>query len=377
VRKKLRGVGVRPDVAVIGGGPAGAIAAKTLAEGGLEVILIERDLKTSKPCGGGIPFTAFREFNIPEVLIKKNVEIVEIISPRGEKLSIKLKDGMISIVNRGEFDASLRGLACEKGATLIEAEFISFAGIEKSNVKLLLRGKEGQKMELSSRYVIIADGVNSRARHSLGLPPSDKVFTLSARFEDIKNERVEFWFGSDHAPGFYSWVFPLSAGTGSSVASGIKERFNYFCKKRGIEPKNIRGYPIPLWSRRGQFLQYSSNILLAGDAAGLVMPLTFEGIYYAMASGKLAAQAIIEKRPVDYKRLWRDRYLKRFMLMKLLWRYFLRSDTSAERLVEIHRDSEVQEIAMKLWLRKSVDKESLNSYAGVFKKYIGAKLGII
>lgn len=368
---------MRSDVAVIGGGPAGAIAAKTLAEGGFEVILIERDLKISKPCGGGIPYTAFREFNIPELLIKKNVEIVDIVSPSGYRLSIELKGGAISIVDRGEFDAFLRGLASKKGATLIEAEFIGFNGIGKSNVNLRLRRKDGEEVELTSRYVIIADGVNSRARHSLGLPPIEKVFTFSAKAEEIINDKCEFWFGSDHAPGFYSWVFPLSAGTGSRVASGIKERFNYFCKKRGIEPNNIRGYPIPLWSRRGQFLQYSPNILLAGDAAGLVMPLTFEGIYYAMASGKMTAQAIIEKRPSDYKRLWRDRYLKRFMLMKLLWRYFLRSDSLAEKLVEIHRSSEVQEIAMKLWLRKSVDEESLNSYRAVFKKFIGAKLGII
>ncbi len=362
------------DVIVIGGGPAGALAARTLREGGCQVVLAERDLNIRKPCGGGIPSPAFKEFNIPEELIKKNVDAIDIVSPRGEKLSITLKGGKISIVNREEFDASLRWLAREKGVTLMEAEFIKFTEISKSYLKLLLKRRDGYEFELASRYAIIADGVNSRARHSLGLSPADRVFTLSVKFEDIKIERCEFWFGSDHAPGFYSWVFPFSAGTGSMVTSGIKDRFNYFCKKRGIEPNMVRGYPIPLWSRRGQILQYGPNILLVGDAAGLVMPLTFEGIYYAMASGKLAAQAIIEKRPSDYKRLWRERYLKRFMLMKLLWRYFLKNDSTAERLVDIHRSSEVQEIAMELWLRKSVDRESLNSYAKVFRRLIGVNI---
>lgn len=365
------------DVAIIGGGPAGSIAARILAENGLDTLLIERDLKHRKPCGGGIPSPAFREFLISREIVKKEVDCIEIVSPSEKRLSINLRGGTISIVDRQEFDSHLREDALLKGARVLEAEFVNFLE-SSSKVKAILRNRDGS-IEVVSRYAIIADGVNSRARASLGLDPLRTVFTLSIKFDEIKNDRAEFWFGSDHAPGFYSWVFPLSAGTGSQDSKDIKNRFSIFLKKRNLpcsreEINSLRGYRIPLWSSRGLVLQYNSSILLAGDAAGLVMPLTFEGIYYAMASGKMAAEAIIEERPSEYRKRWKDRYLRRFSLMKFFWRYFLRNDRAVERLVDMHRIPEVQEIAMELWLRKSVDRKSLNSYIRLFRKFIGLEI---
>ncbi len=375
------------DVMVIGGGPAGAIAARTLSEQKIDTILIERKsespknreifggtgLDNSKPCGGGIPSPAFREFMIPEDVVKKQVDSIEIISPSEKRLSITLRGGNISIVNRAEFDPLLRSDAVSKGTRLIEAEFVSFLETSPS-VKVLLRRNDGESVELTSRYAIVSDGVNSRARASLGLKPVNSVFTLSMRFSEVKNNKCEFWFGSEHAPGFYSWVFPLSAGTGSAGGDNIKDRFYLFCRKRGLSADgSLRGYRIPLWSLRNFVLQYNSSILFAGDAAGLVMPLTFEGIYYAMASGKMAAEAIIEQKPSGYKKLWKEKYLRRFSLMKFLWRYFLRNDKAVEKLIDMHRIPEVQEVAMELWLRKSVDKKSLNSYVKLFRRFIGIK----
>ncbi len=370
------------DVMVIGGGPAGAIAARTLAEHRIDTVLIERKLDNSKPCGGGIPSPAFKEFMIPLDIVKTQVHSIEIISPSQKRLSITLRGGTISIVKRSEFDSLLRREAVSKGTRLIEAEFVSFLETSPS-VKVLLRRDDGEPVELTSRYAIVSDGVNSRARVSLGLKPVNSVFTLSTRFSEIKSNKCEFWFGSEHAPGFYSWVFPLSAGTGSLEANNIKNRFYLFCERQGFKLcdmgvhstaeglcnlRDLRGYRIPLWSLRNLVLQYNSSILFAGDAAGLVMPLTFEGIYYAMASGKQAAEAIIEKKTSEYKKLWKERYLRRFSFMKFLWRYFLRNDRAVERLIDLHRIPEVQEVAMELWLRKSVDKKSLNSYVKLLLK---------
>ncbi|MCX7793376.1 MAG: NAD(P)/FAD-dependent oxidoreductase [Thermodesulfovibrionales bacterium] len=361
------------DVIVIGGGPAGSIAARTLAEYGLDTVLVERNLKHIKPCGGGIPSTAFKEFLIPLDIVKKEVDHVEIIPPSQKRLSVTLKGGAISIVDRAEFDSLLREKASLKGARIIEAEFIRFLEISPIIKSLLKKGEEA--IELSSKYAIIADGVNSRARNSLGLRPVNAVFTLSIKFNEINTERCEFWFGSEHAPGFYSWVFPLSAGTGSHESGSIKGNFSLFLKKRNLSLNvPLRGYRIPLWSLRGSILEYGPSILLAGDAAGLVLPLTFEGIYYAMASAKLAAEAIIENRPSIYKKEWKERYLRSFSFMKLLWRYFLRNDRLVEKLVDLHRLPEAQEIAIELWLKKSLDKKSLHSYIRLFRKLIGIKI---
>lgn len=365
------------DVAVIGGGPAGSIAARILAENGLDTLLIERDLKHRKPCGGGIPSTAFREFLLPHDIVKKEVESIEIISPSQKRLSIDLKGGTISMVDRQEFDFRLREDARLKGARILEAEFVNFLE-SSSKIRALLRTGDGF-IEVVSRYVIIADGVNSRARASLGLDPLKTVFTVSIKFNEIKNNKAEFWFGSQHAPRFYSWVFPLSAGTGCDESENIKDRFALFLKRRDLpcskeEINTLRGYRIPLWSLRGFILQYNSSIFLTGDAAGLVMPLTFEGIYYAMASSRMAAEAIIEKRPSEYRKRWKARYLRRFSLMKLVWRFFLKNDRAVERLVDIHRMPEAQEIAMELWLRKSVDSKSLNSYIKLLRSFVPLNL---
>lgn len=360
------------DVIVIGGGPSGAIAARTLAENGVDVILIERSLQNKKPCGGGIPSTAFSEFDIPQDCVKSYVEFIEIISPQCKRLAITLKGGTIAIVDRGEFDSLLRKRASEKGARILEAEFIHF--VEKDRTIRAILKKEENPIEVTTKYVIISDGVNSRARHSLGIPPLKKVFTISTVFPEAINDRCEFWFGSDHAPGFYSWVFPFSAGTGSIKNVEMRDRFALFCRKRGLNFLKSRGYFIPLWSMKTEVLQYNSSILLTGDAAGLVMPLTFEGIYYAMASGKLAAMAIIEKKTSEYKGLWRERYLRRFSLMKFLWKYFLRNDRAVERLIDMHTIQKAQEVAMELWLRKSVDRKSINSYVRLFSKFLGIKI---
>lgn len=104
-------------ILVVGGGPAGAIAAKSLAGRGLEVILLERNLSLEKPCGGGIPSSAFDEFAIPKEVIKREVKSIRIVSPIGEQLDIELKGGSLAIVARWEFDRVLRYEAEKEGYT--------------------------------------------------------------------------------------------------------------------------------------------------------------------------------------------------------------------------------------------------------------------
>lgn len=361
------------DVIIIGGGPAGSVAGALLADHGFDVILIERNPYAQKPCGGGIPSAAFEEFGISLDIVKRHVNSIEIVAPSKKRLFIELKGGTIAIVDRMEFDSYLRDRAINKGVRIFYGEFLSF--IETGPpVKMIVRIDQ-KDTELTSRYAIISDGVNSRARHSLGIRPLQTVFTMSMKSSLPLTDCCEFWFDSRYAPGFYAWMFPFSAGVGRIKPDGIKDGFTSFIRDRGIDSQGpYRGYRIPLWSLRTHVLQYGENILLAGDAAGLVMPLTFEGIYYAMSSGNLAAQAIIEKRPSLYKKLWKERFYRRFSIMKLLWTYFSRNDKTMEKLVDIHRIPEVQEAAMELWLRKSVDRRSLDGYIKLLRKIVGVSL---
>lgn len=360
---------VKAKVLIVGGGPAGATAARILAESGVDVILLERNLSFVKPCGGGIPLSAFDELGIPKLIIKKEVKTIRIVSPQGEKINIELKVRNLAIIERGEFDRVLRNWAEEKGARVIEGEFISVKSDKMYRVDVNIGGG---KSEIISEYIIAADGVNSKVRTYFGIKPSHSFYTVSERIKGINTDICEFWFGSYHAPNSYSWVFPtiegISVGTGSSGQGNIKTLFERFKKRRGIiSEARTRIYRIPIW--KGD-LYNKGKVLFAGDSAGQVMPLSHEGIYYAMKSGEFAARALIEEKVDNYKKVWKARFQKRFVLMDKLRNYFLKDDMSAERLVALHRRPDIQEASIKLWLGKDSRREGLKDYIRLFGKFL-------
>ncbi|GAB4390946.1 MAG: NAD(P)/FAD-dependent oxidoreductase [Thermodesulfovibrionales bacterium] len=363
---------MRTRVLVIGGGPAGATAARALSLGGVETVLLDRGPSFVKPCGGGIPSGAFREMDIPLSLVRRRVHSVRLVAPSGEETHVSLGEGFIGIVQRGEFDLALRSLAREAGAQILEGGFNSFVpggggGIRAEATVM------GKPLTIEADWAVAADGVNSRALASLGLRPSGYAYTVSVK-SSAEADSCEFWFGSEHAQGFYSWVFPqargVSVGTGSTEPARAGEGLRRFLIRRGLPPEGqARGYRIPLWGEEGPPLQ-AGRVLVAGDAAGMVMPLTFEGIYYAMAAGRLAAQAMLEGRPDDYARRWRRSFQGRFAIMRKLWARFLRDDPSMERLVSLCRGRALQEASKALWLEKSASRVGLASYVRIFKSFV-------
>jgi geranylgeranyl reductase len=360
------------QVLVIGGGPAGAASARALANKGIDSILLERDLNFSKPCGGGIPSTAFKELSLPEKVIKRLVNNLRIVSPSGTVLDIPLKGGSIAIVERREFDSTLREEAKKAGVNILQGEFRRFSEISRRIVSEVVI--DGEVTQIRSDYVIAADGVNSRARLSAGMRPQQSFITLSVKISG-QTDSCEFWLSSDHAPRLYSWVFPtangLSVGTGIMGDADLKEAFRRFLLRRGLYGNGAgRGYKIPLW--QGDIYN-KRNIIFAGDAAGQVMPLSFEGIYYAMKSGEIAAEAIIDGKIKNYEKHWKKLFYKRFLLMRLLWEYFLKDDKNAERLVDLLKRPDLQEASMRLWLRKDLSPASLISYIKHFKFVTGKK----
>lgn len=360
----------KTNVLVVGGGPSGSISARLLAQAGIEVILLERDPSFKKPCGGGIPYGALKEFRIPESLIEKEVNCVRIVSPLGKVLDIELGKRGIAIVDRGEFNEFLRNEAVRWGAEIVVGNFKALS-IEKKVYRVMAYVK-GEETEIYAKYIIAADGVNSRVRTSLGIKPNKSFFTVSEKIKGMNTEFCEFWFGSSHARGSYSWVFPakdgISVGTGSLKPGIVINLLKIFKDKRGITEDGQRKiYKIPIW--KGD-LYNIDNIIFSGDSAGQVMPLTYEGIYYAMKSAEFAARAVIEGKASIYKKMWQSAFQKRFYFMDKLRRYFYRSDNTTERLIAFHRNPEVQEASIRLWLMKDSGKESLQRYIKIFRKLI-------
>ena len=241
---------------------------------------------------------------------------------------------------------------------------------DKRGIVEALIGEES--VQIVSEYIIAADGVNSRVRASLGISPSPSLFTVSELVKGTNRDICEFWFDSASTPYSYSWVFPahegVSIGLGTFEPRKINGLLRTFKTQVGMVSSGKKKiYRIPVW--KGD-LYNKRKILFAGDSAGQVLPFSYEGIYYAMKAGDLAAKAIMEGKAGNYKKRWKARFQKRFILLDKLKNYFLKDNDSAEKLVRLHRRPEVQAVSLMLWFRKDSGPKSIFHYVKLFGKFL-------
>jgi geranylgeranyl reductase len=362
------------DIAVVGGGPAGATAARLLSRSKRETVLIERDLKNEKPCGGGLLSKAFTEFDIPPGLIGKKAESIRVVSPKGNTHDISLGGAFLGIVHRGEFDAALRRAAVDEGAGLIEGTFTDIRPGD-GFMTLAIMTAAGET-RLKARHVIAADGVNSRVvRRMFGRFPGRLYTAHEIHGTEGKGgmNRCEFRFAVVTPPGFYSWIFPhkdgISVGTGSEHTAEVDASLDGLLRADGLKPNGRRrGYFIPVWDGA---LYYRAGVYFVGDAAGMVLPFTYEGIYYAMRSAELAVAALLKGKPGLYKKHWQDKYRRRYLLMRALQRYFLKNGDRMEKLVSLYGHPHIREASMRLWTQDDVKINLIGGFSALIKKYGG------
>ncbi|MEO5361885.1 MAG: geranylgeranyl reductase family protein [Nitrospirota bacterium] len=361
------------DIAVIGGGPAGAIAARLLSRAKRETLLIERNLKNEKPCGGGLLSKAFTAFDIPLELVKKRVESIRIVSPNGNTHDISLDAAYLAIVHRVDFDEALRKLAVSDGAGILEGRFNDIRHIDGQSV-LTIKTAAGETT-IKARHVIAADGVNSIVVKRMLKRFPQRIYTAheihSAEGEPYNMNYCEFRFSSVTPPGFYSWIFPhkdgISIGTGSEHTGEVDAYLDGLVSAHGTKPNGQRrGYFIPVWDGS---LYYKNGVYFVGDAAGMVLPFTYEGIYYAMRSAEFAVAAVLKNKPGLYKKHWQEAYRKRYLVMRALQRYFLKNDDRMEQLVSLYEHPYIREASMRLWTQDDTKINLIGGFAALIKKY--------
>ncbi|MBF0606903.1 MAG: NAD(P)/FAD-dependent oxidoreductase [Candidatus Magnetobacterium sp. LHC-1] len=373
IRNGHYGVSNIPEtqVAVVGGGPAGATCAMLLADAGIETVLIERDLSNNKPCGGGLIATAFKEFDLPVHTIRKMVTTLRLIAPSGKTREIPLPQTQLAIIDRPGFDAALRTRAQERGAHLMTGQCRGIT-VKDGRVILTVGTNDWDSTQIRARYVVAADGVNSRLRRLLTGSLPNRLYTLHEIIKGHERQTCDFMFGSAFAPNFYSWVFPhaegISLGTGCVDVPRAGGYLKNCLAAYGINSGGQqRGYYIPFWDNR---LYFKAGVFFVGDAAAQVMPFTFEGIYYAMKSAEFVVAAITEGKPSLYKSLWVQRFKKRFVLMKILQGIFLRNDKMAESLVSLHEQPDIQQAAMRFWMHKEGVLKSPRMYINYLTRHV-------
>jgi len=357
------------DVAVIGGGPAGATAANELAKAGLCVALLERNLNNAKPCGGAIPLGLIEEFEIPDELIERKVTRMAVRAPSGRVIEMSMPNGYVGMVRRERFDKFLRERAAQSGALLVEAKVQAVEALA-NGYKISADGNNQGVAEIEAQYVIGADGANSKTAHELDFPPNEfKAVAIQQRFhyapELSRYENlVEIWFDGEVSPDFYAWVFPkadhIAVGTGTEDTHGnIKQLQKRFREKLNwsVEPYYEEAAKIPMHPRK-TFVK--GNAMLVGDAAGLVTASNGEGIFFAMKSGKMAAQTLLnvlagrEKSLAKYEKTFRRTYFPIYTGLALLQWLYYRNDRLRESFVAICEDKHVQQITFDSYLYKKM-----------------------
>ena len=374
------------DVVVIGGGPAGATAANDLALKGHKVALVDKAGRI-KPCGGAIPPRLIRDFQIPNHLLRARVTCATMISPSGNRVDMPIKGGFVGMVDRAEYDEWLRARAAENGADRVTGTFERVSrdgGLTVVHVS----GKDGAEIALGTKLVIGADGAKSKVGRQ-EVKDAEKTKYVFAYHEIIETppadqgdpNRCEIYYDARVSPDFYAWIFPhgdtMSIGTGSAN-KGFSLRGSVAAlrdQEKLAAATTIRheGAPIPLkplkrWDN-------GRDLLLAGDAAGVVAPSSGEGIYYAMYCGRLAADAAAEcLKTGDARALTsaRKKFMKAhgrvFFILGVMQYFWYASDKRRERFVTMCRDPDVQRLTWESYMNKEMPKRDPMAHVRVFFK---------
>ena len=311
------------DVAGVGGGPAGASAAREAAERGLSVLLFDHAHPRRKACGGGLPVKGIEWMDAPESAIECHMSSIS-FTYKDKKLKIPVNKG--KLIRRDDWDFYLYNRAKEAGAGHV-AERVKSLVLE-SGVWII---NENYK----AKYIIGADGVNGfTRRHFMDKIPREHLFAAAGYYLSIKPDEndVEFILGALPGKEGYLWVFPKSdhynigycynAGTPGmkgALHKLMEERWPGEFVENGkwkltdsgeiVDCKQF-GSAIPSYNDPKLFDEPVSgeNWVLCGDAAGHVNPIHGEGLNHAALGGRLAAKAIAKGDPTLFEKYWRSHY---------------------------------------------------------------------
>ncbi len=373
------------DVVVVGGGPSGSMAAWEVAKRGASVCILEKDRDIGYPvrCGEAAGASGLKQFvDIKDSWIAEKISGAKLGSPSGKLVDVDFASETGYILNRRIFDYDLSRYAANAGAAVYTKAYVKDVLMDNGQVNGVVLDYFGEERKIKAKIVIGADGLTSRVGRWAGMKTQVRMKDMESAVQytvsniDIESNKMIMFVGKNHAPGGYLWVFP-KGDRSANIGIGVSGKY---CKqksaKRFLDEFMEREYPdaailttmcggVPCGKPMRNPVQ--DGLMLVGDAAHQINPMTGGGIVSGMKAGWIAGQVAAE---AVYKKDFSIKMLNNYS--DAMWKAFGKDYERFYRIKEaVHNleDQDLDHIADKV-LSLPPEKRTLSSVfkAAVFKK---------
>lgn len=300
------------EVVIVGGGPIGLKVGQMTADSGLDTVVLEDKSVIGKPvqCAGLVSQKVVQMTGTDSVIAEPGR--ADIHPPTGEPLQIVSNEKKVAVIDRSSFDKEMASKANGAGVDIrLNSKFVGINSQGEVTYK-----QDGKSIKIDTKILVGADGPGSTVRRSAELPgPKEIIPAIQAIVPDMTDE-VNIYLGNDLAPGFFAWQVPYTSGSLIGLASTDGKTYKHLndlldSKDMGNKVVGILSGSIPIGLTTPMV---DDGLLLAGDAAGQVKPLSGGGIYTGLIAAKFCAETIIES--LEAENTSKDflmRYQERFM----------------------------------------------------------------
>jgi len=324
------------DIIVVGGGPAGSMAAWQAARLGASVLLLEKDREVGIPvrCAEAVGKRSLEELiekPAPAHWIAAEISRFRLVAPDGTKVFVDANNETGYVLHRRIFDSDLAAIAANAGAQLLTSAEVT--GVLKSDgvVRGVRTSLGNESVEISSRIVIAADGVESRVARWAGIDSTVRLKDMETCAQytlaniDCDPSVCDFYFSREFAPGGYAWVFPKGervANVGLGISGNFsrkgppEERLELYLERffpaASIVSRTVGGVPVDKTLKS----IVADGFMVIGDAAHQANPISGGGIISGMIAGKISGEVAAEairtgnvgqKALLPYARQWHKR----------------------------------------------------------------------